>query len=317
MYKDFGNELKKYRLDPSIHKLHKEGIAKSDFGLDNSSELISGGFGLYSSSDIKKRIGPIKTEYYRIALIRSGKVKIDIGLETFIAMRNSIVFGFPGQVFSIYEQSEDFFNYYMLFNEEFVADTFIAKKGKQEFPFLSYSGVQCFVLDNETANEVENIILKMNEETKNRKKNIQLAIQMYIQLIMLHANRSYTIQIPAKQETVANGNHLFNRFVKLVSQYFLKYRKVSDYAELLNISADHLNRTIKCKSHKTAHELIDDMILIEAKACLIHTQLTISEIAYKLDFSDPSHFSKFFKKLTDCTPQQYRNGLHQFTTISE
>jgi len=307
MYKNFGSELKKYHLDTSLHRIHKEGIEKSDFGLDNSSELIGGGFGLYSSSDIRKRIGPIKTEYYRIALIRSGKVKVDIGLETFLAMRNSIVFGFPGQVFSIYDQSEDFFNYYMLFNEEFVADTFLIKKDKKEFPFLDYSGIQCFVLDNETAGEIENIILKINAEIKNRNENIQLMIQAYIQLILLNAKRNYNMQIYTRQETSSSGNQLFNRFVKLVSQHFLTHRKVSDYAELLNVSADHLNRIIKTQSQKTAHELIDDMILIEAKAYLLHTKLTISEIAYKLDFSDPSYFSKFFKKLTDFTPQQYRS----------
>lgn len=91
-----------------------------------------------------------------------------------------------------------------------------------------------------------------------------------------------------------------------MSEHFLTLRKVSDYADLLNVTADHLNRIIKSQSSKTAHELIDDMILIEAKAYLKHTALSVAEIAYKLGFSDPSHFNKFFKKLANCTPLQYR-----------
>lgn len=76
---------------------------------------------------------------------------------------------------------------------------------------------------------------------------------------------------------------------------------------MLHVSADYLNRIIKAHSDKTAHQLIDEMILIEAKAYLLYSQLTIAEIAYQLGFSDPSHFNKFFKKLAHCTPLQYRN----------
>jgi AraC-like DNA-binding protein len=93
----------------------------------------------------------------------------------------------------------------------------------------------------------------------------------------------------------------------LVSQHFLTIRKVSDYAEMLHVSSDHLNRSIKSGSDKTAHELIDEMLLMEAKAYLLHTTHTIAEIAYKLDFSDPSHFNRFFKKYCELTPAEFRN----------
>jgi AraC-like DNA-binding protein len=93
-----------------------------------------------------------------------------------------------------------------------------------------------------------------------------------------------------------------------VGQHFLTHRKVSDYAGMLHVSANHLNRTIKSQSDKTAHELIDEMILMEAKALLRQTTFSIAEIAYQLDFSDPSHFNKFFKKLTGITPLQYRES---------
>jgi AraC family transcriptional regulator, transcriptional activator of pobA len=52
--------------------------------------------------------------------------------------------------------------------------------------------------------------------------------------------------------------------------------------------------------------LIDEMILREAKAYLLHSDLSVSEIGYTLNFADPSHFNKFFKKLADCTPLQFR-----------
>lgn len=299
-------EIRNYQLDPALYRIHKEGFGVSDFGLDNSSELLDGGFGLYSSVNIKDKIGPIKTQYYRISLIRSGKVNIDMGIEAYHPVRNSIVFGFPGQVFSLYDKSDDFFVYYMLFREEFMDGLLLGKNKREPYPFLSYSGIQSFALTEEEAGEVERLIFKINDEIKNRKADSSRAIQLYIQLILIHANRSYERQQLAKQDFVAGSSALFKRFVKLVSEHFLKLRKVSDYANLLHVNADHLNRAVKSYSKKTAGELIDEMILLEAKAYLMHTTLSNAEIAYQLEFSDPSHFNKFFKKRMHCTPLQYR-----------
>ncbi len=162
MYKSIPTDIKKYTLSPALHRLHKKGVEKSDFGLDNSKELIDGGFGLYSSVDMKSRFGPIKTEYYRIGLVRKGDISFDIGLESFHPTRNSIVLGFPGQVFSLYEKSEDFFCYYLLFKEEFIQPALL--QSRKKFPFWTYSGVQCYLLSEADANESEKFILKINDE---------------------------------------------------------------------------------------------------------------------------------------------------------
>lgn len=299
-------EIKSYHLEPSFLWMHKEGVVAGDFGLDHSNELIDGGFGLYSTAGLKPRIGPIKTQYYRIALIRAGSVRIDLGLETFHPVRDSIVFGFPGQVFSLSDKSDDFFCYYLLFKEGFLPESLLLKENREPYPFMSYLGMQSFSLGADEADEVERLILQINGEIKNRKADTGRILALYIQLILFHANRSYDRQQLAKQETAVSGNALFRRFAKLVGRHFLTLRRVSDYADLLHISADHLNRAIKSYSKKTAHELIDEMILIEAKAYLLHTELSNAEIAHRLEFSDPSHFNKFFKKQMNCTPLQYR-----------
>ena len=299
-------ELKQFYLNPAFYYFHKEGLSGADFGLDNSKELIGNGFGLYSTDNLRRsRIGPIKTEFFRIALIRSGNVNLDIGLEAYFPMRNSIVFGFPGQVFSLYDQSEDFFAYYMLFSNEFIADSIYLKNIREQFQFLNYLGIQSFQLTENEALEIESTIMKINHEIKNKRADIIQIIQLYLGLILFHANRSYESQL-AVHDAPNTNNTLFRRFIRLVNHHFLALRKVSDYAALLNVSPDHLNRIIKFHSQKTVGELIDEMILIEAKAYLLHTELSVAEIAYKLEFSDPSHFNKFFKKLAAITPLQYR-----------
>jgi AraC-like DNA-binding protein len=307
MKKSLPSGIKKYALDTALHQLHKESQVQSGFGMDNTAELIDGGFALYSTVNTKKNIGPVKTAYYRIAVVLSGTATFTIGLETFNPVRNSIFFGFPGQLFSLKNMSKDFLAYYMLFSEAFIADVFLLKTYRNQFPFLNYSGEQCFSLNEAEGNAVKDFILKINEEVKNRKPDTSHVIQLYIQLILITAGRRYASKIISGQGAANSGKDIFIRFLKLVAEHFLTVHKVADYAKMLHVSADHLNRIIKANSDKTAHQLIDEMILMEAKANLMHSSLSVAEIAYALNFSDPSHFNKFFKKLVNYTPLQYRN----------
>lgn len=307
MYKSVPTDIKKIKLDTALYKLHKDGSRQSDFGMDNTSELLNNGFGLYSTTGLKKKIEHIKTEYFRISLTRQGSARFDVGLEKYQPKRNYILFGIPGQIFSLHDVSNDFLAYYMLFTENFISGTSLFANKTWQFPFLSYSGVQCFELTEETASEIENIIFKINDEIKNQQNQSSDSIKLYIQLILIHASRNYDAVQLSRLGTAGTAQNLFSEYLKLVSQYFLTRRKVAEYAALLHVSPDHLNRAIKACSDKTAHDFIDEMLLMEAKVYLLHSQLTISEIAYKLDFADPSHFNKFFRKLCGQTPAEFRN----------
>jgi len=306
MYKSLPSDIKKIGLDKDLYKLHQDGAGKSNFGMDNTSELLDGGFGLYSTAGVKKKIEHIKTEYFRISLTRKGSAGFDIGLEKYRPHRNCILFGIPGQIFSLHDVSEDFLAYYMLFTEKFISGTSLFANRTGQFPFLNYSGVQCFELIDEAASEIENIIFKINDEIKSGKARCSDAVKLYIQLILIHAGRNYDAVQLVPQDAAGTAQNLFSNYLRLVSLHFLTVRKVAAYADMLHVSPDHLNRAIKACSNKTAHDLIEEMLLMEAKVYLLHSQLTISEIAYKLDFTDPSHFNRFFRKLCNQTPLEFR-----------
>jgi len=306
MYKSIPRDIRKYELDQSLHQVHKSGQVLSDFGMDSTKELLDKGFGLYSSADLKSKIGPIKTEYYRIGLIRTGKVDISIGLERFHLVRNCAIFGYPGQIFSLENASQDFFNYYLLFNQEFALESLDLINTIKHAPFFSPEGIQSIEFMEEEAQVIESLLLKMNDEIKFKKAEVSQVIRVLLQLIIIYSNRRYGQNMLIESGKTDHTSHLFTRFLKLVSLHFLQFQKVTDYAAMLFVSPDHLNRTIKLNSDKTCLQWIDQMILLEAKALLKHSVLSISEIAYKLKFSDPSHFNKFFKKQTSQTPLQYR-----------
>ncbi len=101
----------------------------------------------------------------------------------------------------------------------------------------------------------------------------------------------------------------FYRFKTLVNEHFQDLRQITDYADLMNVSTHRLNTICKSAAHTSAINIIRERILMEAKNMLTHTGLNVSEIAYRLNFSDTSNFIKFFKSLTSLTPLQYRSEL--------
>ena len=82
---------------------------------------------------------------------------------------------------------------------------------------------------------------------------------------------------------------IFKRFLKMVETYHYKERDISFYAEKLCLTPKYLSSTIKEVSGKLAGDWIDNYVIIEAKALLISTNLTVQEICYELNFSTHPH----------------------------
>jgi AraC family transcriptional activator of pobA len=87
--------------------------------------------------------------------------------------------------------------------------------------------------------------------------------------------------------------------------------KVNVAAEHLGLSPQNLNAICRKASGKSASELITEQVTLEAKRYLIHSDKNVSEIAFTLNFSDPSHFVKYFRKATGETPNAFRSRHFQ------
>jgi AraC family transcriptional regulator, transcriptional activator of pobA len=80
-----------------------------------------------------------------------------------------------------------------------------------------------------------------------------------------------------------------------------------DFAKILGIHINHLNKVLKETTGRNTTEIINGRIAEEAKILLKQTQWNVSEIAYSLGFDEVAHFSNFFKKHTSLSPLKYRN----------
>ena len=100
-------------------------------------------------------------------------------------------------------------------------------------------------------------------------------------------------------------------FMLLLEMNYLEERTAEFYADKLGISAKRLNQILKEKLNKTAMQLIHDRVVLEAKRQIIHSENTIKEIGFNLGFKDSSYFSRFFKQLTQQTPQEFQLSVKE------
>lgn len=157
--------------------------------------------------------------------------------------------------------------------------------------------------------QLDFIFSEMEKEYKNPSAHSVELIQGYLQVGLIKLLRhSEQMKVP-----VLSGNHeIFRRFQQFIrSTNPVSNLKVNEVAEQLGQSPQNLNAICRKIADKSASELISEQVVLEAKRYLLHTEKNVGEIAFMLDFSDPSHFVKYFKKSTGETPQSFRSRYFQ------
>lgn len=103
---------------------------------------------------------------------------------------------------------------------------------------------------------------------------------------------------------------LQRRFEALIEETFKTHQPVADYAAQLAVTPTHLSRVMRKATGHPASFAIEERIIREARRYLAYSNLTVSEIAYQLGYSDPAYFSRVFSRATGSSPRQFRSEMH-------
>jgi AraC family transcriptional activator of pobA len=148
----------------------------------------------------------------------------------------------------------------------------------------------------------------LDEEASLAREGYRLAMRGLLALIAIEVVRLSVSRARTGAVTLAPADARVDELRRLIDEHFRKERLISFYAAKLAMTADRLNDHVKRATGVTAGHLIRQRVLTEAKRQLVFTNQAIHEIAYDLAFSDPSHFTRFFRKQTGTTPQAFREG---------
>ncbi len=149
---------------------------------------------------------------------------------------------------------------------------------------------------------------ELDEEASLAREGHRIAMRGLLALIAIEVVRLGASRARTGAVTLAPADARVDQLRRLIDEHFRKERLIRFYAEKLAMTADRLNDHVKRATGVTAGHLIRQRVLTEAKRQLVFTTQPIHEIAYDLAFSDPSHFTRFFRKQTGTTPQAFREG---------
>lgn len=107
---------------------------------------------------------------------------------------------------------------------------------------------------------------------------------------------------------LSKSEQISKNFSRLVMQNYTMQRSVAWYAKKLGITQAHLSTIVKQTTGKTCIDIITAMVIMDAKAQLKSTDLSIHDIAYSLNFTNMSFFGKYFKRHVGISPLEYRNS---------
>ena len=101
---------------------------------------------------------------------------------------------------------------------------------------------------------------------------------------------------------------LHARFRALVEAHVADHLAVGTYADRLGVTESRLDRAVRAVTGRSAFEMVQDRLLLEARRKLIYIAAPVSKLAYELGFDDPAYFWRFFRRRTGMTPTEFRRA---------
>ena len=258
---------------------------------------------LSTLADLINRQDFFKTKFYTLLIIESGSGNLMIDHEVHQLKKGRVFFVNYNQVFR-FTDVENLTGEAVLFTRSFYNLIYTGnRKIKDDTAFL-----QLPTLTDFAKNELTNFrtgITDIKKEFSDPKVLSKEIICLLLKASMLKYIRKTDNADYINFKTNRKSTYI-EQFKSLVEKHFKELKRTSDYSEKLTISANYLNALIKEKLDISAENVIQNRVILEAERLLLNTDLSVTEISFELGFSDKSHFGKYFKKITQESPNNFR-----------
>ena len=285
------------RLPESVNAIYKEGY------------FIASHCGMIDKQVIDIFISSVRIATTFFVLCKNGEIDITHNHKHYVLKKNSLIVGIPDIVVKINSQSSIDANA-MFCKKDFLDSLkvnvdnslirilfYILKNPILELTTDELSDLQRTFADLES-------FANANKEDIFTKEIIASGIRAFIykvcRIVSLRIKQSEYIKVNTRKY------EYFKQFFALLATAYKQHRNVNWYAEQLHLSTKYFTTLIRQVSGRTTIDWINDRVIYEAKNLLLYSEMSITEIAYHLNFPSASFFSKYFKNIVGVNPSEFR-----------
>jgi AraC-like DNA-binding protein len=257
--------------------------------------------------------GSFILNFYQIAYKTSFCSKAKYGQHYYDFGEGGLIYSSPNQIIETPTENAGS-GFVLLIHPDFFLTYPLAKKIKQ-YGFFSYSANEALHLSEYEKSTIMSIFKIIDDELKSRIDDFsQDVIISQIELLLNYSNRFYKRQFITRK---AVNNDLLHQLDGLLEEYFNSERSLNEgiptvqyLSKQLNLSPSYLSDMLRHLTGKSAQQHIHQKLIEKAKEILSITNLSVSEVAYKLGFEHPSSFNKLFKAKTKVSPLAFRKTFN-------
>lgn len=240
--------------------------------------------------------------HHEILIIHRGGGTHQVDDHVYTVEDNQVYFLRPGQIHQFQPAPNTEFYFVAIDNAE------VALQGPyslSDFEFFqSFQSTGQLVL--QSIEPIIDLVKILQTETHQsyERTNQSLLVGGYLTVLLVRLQREF---LRSKENATPDRRpELISKFNQLIDSPNSHSRFVKEYASKLHVSANYLNEMVKDYTGEPASHWINLSIITEAKRRLKLTHKSIAEIALELGFQEATHFSRFFKKHVQTTPNQFR-----------
>lgn len=284
------------------------GALHAAFGLHYKEEFRE--INLFRYEDAKSctvDIPPYRNNFYQIFFIHHSDLTGNYNDNRlhFTPKNAYLLFTCPGKLIS-WKRSSDLHGYIFSFKSSFFVPFMNNPSFLRKFHFFNPEANTPILLKNKKEiGLVTGLFESIAEEYKHRHSDSFDIVSSYVYILLTHANRLFSAVTASRSAVPARKRNILKEFEALARKHLLARKPVSEYARLLNVTPKYLSETLKKEGGRTAREIIQELLMLEARSLLLQTELSIAEISHRLGFTDPSHFAKMFRSSVGKTPSAY------------
>jgi AraC family transcriptional activator of pobA len=253
-------------------------------------------------------------DFYKISYKKALSGKIKYGQHHYDFQNGGLSFMSPHQLIAEDESNGECAGQTLLIHPDFLSGYSLAKNIKN-YGFFSYGANEALQLTEQEQQTVFSLFRQIEDELNQRLDHFSQDVMIsQIELLLNYSNRFYNRQFLIQK---VRHNSLLSQMDTLLEDHFNQANSlqkglptVQFLANALNVSPNYLSDMLRELTGLNAQQHIHQKLIDKAKEILTTTNLSVSQIAYRLGFEYPQSFNKLFKNKTNVSPLEFRHSFN-------